>query len=440
MPEVTTFTGPLSSMMKNGQSFIWRPRHQKCLESIKLMACRTPILRPIDPRSSEKIWVITDAAVYGQGPDWHNCRPAGFMSKKFTSAQMNYFTFEVEALAIIEALMKWEDKLIGIPFTVVTDHKALQFLRDKKKVSPRLERWLEYLSRFKFDTIYVKGETNKVADSLSRYYASEPVGQEHPPYDMVSADVRLDPEGEYLPERRIAELRMSRIISDVREPRREEARVMNPAGSSSRDNTSAMDIDNDPRAVDSQAQDPNLQMKMEGDLDLHNVLQKGYEHDAVCKKVLENPTHHERFRIREGLVEHLNNRGHWVLCVPECKHGRKRLAQIILEHAHTVMQHLGNKKTNEYVRRWFWWPQVARDIEKFCTSCGTCQTTKSSTQRPQGLLHSLLIPDRPWQSIVLRLIVEGDQGRLTRRAGASTITCAARAEQGSTIRAGDKMY
>ncbi len=41
---------------------------------------------------------------------------------------------------------------------------------------------------------------------------------------------------------------------------------------------------------------------------------------------------------------------------------------------------------------------------------------------------------------VLRLIVEGDQGRLTRRAGASTSTCAARAEQCSTIRAGDKMY
>ncbi len=41
---------------------------------------------------------------------------------------------------------------------------------------------------------------------------------------------------------------------------------------------------------------------------------------------------------------------------------------------------------------------------------------------------------------VLRLIVEGDQGRLTRRAGASTSTCAARAEQGSMIRAGDKMY
>ncbi len=41
---------------------------------------------------------------------------------------------------------------------------------------------------------------------------------------------------------------------------------------------------------------------------------------------------------------------------------------------------------------------------------------------------------------LLRLIVEGDQGRLTRRAGALTSTCAARAEQGSTIRAGDKMY
>ncbi len=410
MPDVSTFTGPLSSMMKNGQSFIWRPLHQKCLESIKLMACRTPILRPIDPRLPEKIWVITDAsttgvgAVYGQGPDWHNCRPAGFMSKKFTSAQTNYFTFEVEALAILEALMKWEDKLIGIPFTVVTDHKALQFLRDKKKVSPRLERWLEYLSRFKFDVIYVKGESNKVADSLSRYYASEPFDQEHPPYDMVSADVRLDPEGEYLPERRIAELRMSRVISDVREARRDESRVMNAHKSTQQESGNENETEDDPRIVDSQARDPNLRSRVAGEFDLKRILQQGYKDDTVCKKIIENPTHHERFRLRDGLVEHLDNRDRWVLCVPEAKHGRKRIAQLILEHAHTAMGHMGTKKTNEYVRRWFWWPQMTRDIEKYCASCGTCQTTKSSTQRPQGLLHNLPIPERPWQSIAMDFV------------------------------------
>ena len=39
------------------------------------------------------------------------CWPAGFLSKKFSDAQRNYRTFEHETIAILEALLKWEDKL-----------------------------------------------------------------------------------------------------------------------------------------------------------------------------------------------------------------------------------------------------------------------------------------------------------------------------------------
>jgi hypothetical protein len=42
---------------------------------------------------------------------------------------------------------------------------------------------------------------------------------------------------------------------------------------------------------------------------------------------------------------------------------------------------------------------MATDIELFCTLCAKCQMNKTSTQLPKGLLHSLPIPDRPWQLI-----------------------------------------
>lgn len=44
---------------------------------------------------------------------------------------------------------------------------------------------------------------------------------------------------------------------------------------------------------------------------------------------------------------------------------------------------------------------MGREVEKYCNSCGTCQTTKSSNQRTAGLLHSLPIPPRPWASIAM---------------------------------------
>jgi RNase H-like domain found in reverse transcriptase len=47
-------------------------------------------------------------AVYGEGPEWQTCRPAGFLSKKFSVAQQHSRTHEHETIAMLEALMKWE--------------------------------------------------------------------------------------------------------------------------------------------------------------------------------------------------------------------------------------------------------------------------------------------------------------------------------------------
>ena len=62
-----------------------------------------------------------------QGTEWYSARLAGFLSKKFTPAQCIYHTWEQELIAILEALIKWEDKLIGHEITIVTEHKALTF-------------------------------------------------------------------------------------------------------------------------------------------------------------------------------------------------------------------------------------------------------------------------------------------------------------------------
>jgi hypothetical protein len=205
MPNVSAFMSPLSAITRNGHAFEWRPIHQKCFEEIKRLACATPILKPIDTSIAEPIWVICDAstsgigAVYGQGKDWKTCRPAGFMSKKFKDAQYNYRVFEMETIAILEALAKWEDKLVGRTFKVVTDHKALEFFQNQRKLSGRQTRWAEFLSRFDYEILYVKGKYNKVADCLSRYYGSDAPEEIHEEAVYVNIDSRLDPDGDDLP-------------------------------------------------------------------------------------------------------------------------------------------------------------------------------------------------------------------------------------------------
>ena len=100
MPDVSTYATPLTRIQRNGHPFQWREIHDKCFQTIKALVCKYPILRPIDPSKPEPIWLMCDTllygvgALYGQGPKWKTCRPAGFMSKKLTDTQQNYWTFK----------------------------------------------------------------------------------------------------------------------------------------------------------------------------------------------------------------------------------------------------------------------------------------------------------------------------------------------------------
>ena len=93
MLDISAYNMPLTGIQKNGHPFQWRDIHKTCFQTIKALACKYLILRPIDPSKPELIWLVCDASLYDvrslyeQGPNWKTCRPAGFMSKKLTDAQ-----------------------------------------------------------------------------------------------------------------------------------------------------------------------------------------------------------------------------------------------------------------------------------------------------------------------------------------------------------------
>jgi RNase H-like domain found in reverse transcriptase len=117
----------------------------------------------------------------------------------FSDAQRNYWTFEHETIMILEALLKWEDKLIGRCIHVITDHQALEFFQTQRHLSVRQTQWMEYLSCFNFDIHYVKGKLNKVADTLSCYYQFDCWDDAPLVQHYVFADVCLDPNHKDLP-------------------------------------------------------------------------------------------------------------------------------------------------------------------------------------------------------------------------------------------------
>ncbi|GJP36383.1 hypothetical protein CLOM_g20895, partial [Closterium sp. NIES-68] len=82
------------------------------------------------------------------------------------------------------------------------------------------------------------------------------------------------------------------------------------------------------------------------------------------------------------------------------------LRQLLLEEYHDVLYagHFGSNKTLTGIVKYYYWPHMADDIQKFVTSCTTCQRMKSSKQKKAGLLQPLPVPEQPWQVVSLDFI------------------------------------
>jgi hypothetical protein len=115
---------------------------------------------------------------------------------------------------------------------------------------------------------------------------------------------------------------------------------------------------------------------MANDKTFEEDILRGYEEDAffgrITKKNKENPL----FRIHNGLVWTQNRGGEEVLCIPSSKLLDTILHARIVEQAHQVVGHFGSQRTSDYVRRWYWWPRIYSDIEKYCRSCEICTRSK----------------------------------------------------------------
>jgi hypothetical protein len=88
--------------------------------------------------------MITDGSATGisgvvsQGEDWKAAKVAAFYSAKLNSAQQNYPVHEIEMLAGIETMLRHADILLN-----------------QKNLSGRQARWLEKISSFDFEVVYV---------------------------------------------------------------------------------------------------------------------------------------------------------------------------------------------------------------------------------------------------------------------------------------------
>lgn len=155
---------PLTALVSKHAKWQWTSVEQNAFDTMKRIIGREVLLSY--PDFSKPFDIHTDAShtQIGSVISQEN-RPIAFYSRKLNPAQSRYTTTERELLAIVETLKEFRNILLGQQLNVYTDHKNLTY---KNFNTERVLRWRLILEEFGPILYYVKGETNIVADALSR--------------------------------------------------------------------------------------------------------------------------------------------------------------------------------------------------------------------------------------------------------------------------------
>ncbi|KAL0154077.1 hypothetical protein M9458_050536 [Cirrhinus mrigala] len=171
----SSVAAPLTAMTKRQTTqLIWSPEALQAFDELRVRFTSAPILRHPDPNKS--FIVEVDASNTGVGAilsqrhgDPAKTFPCAYFSRKLSFAERNYDVGNRELLAMKLALEEWRHWLEGAkhPFTILTDHKNLEYLRSAKRLNPRQARWALFFTRFQFIVTYRPGSKNTKADALS---------------------------------------------------------------------------------------------------------------------------------------------------------------------------------------------------------------------------------------------------------------------------------
>ena len=162
----------LTDLLRADTNFCFDFRQKEAFDALKRALCDRPVLMLYDPKAETELH--TDACKYGYGAtlmqkgDDQKYHPVYFYSKKTKTAEEKYCSYELEALAIVNALKKLRVYLIGLKFKIVTDCSAFKSTMSKKEICPRIARWAMVLEEYDYEMEHRTANRMRHVDGLSR--------------------------------------------------------------------------------------------------------------------------------------------------------------------------------------------------------------------------------------------------------------------------------
>ena len=308
--------------------FEWGPEQLQAFQTLRRQLTCAPVLALPNEVDPFKVEVDTSGYALGgvlsqfQNGKWH---PVAFISRTMSEAELNYEIYDKELLAIMYAMEQWRHYLLGTPkpFEVLTDHKNLEYFRKPQKLNGRQARWYLRLQEYNYTLRHIPGTTNSKVDILSRLpWYKETIPEQK--------DVQLLKDDFFI--------KKLTLLKDEQ---------FSGGGTASKIPIKSI-------TVTSQQLTKRVSAC------------KSREH--VVLKMKEDKPHlfHDR-----GDVLFYEGRAY----VPP----DPKLRQDILHDHHDapLAGHPGVFRTDELVRRIYWWPSLLTDVKKYVKGCDACQRNKA---------------------------------------------------------------
>jgi hypothetical protein len=164
----------LDSRSTSVTEWTWEARHQKAFEELKTRVTTEPVLA--HPILTDPFKLEVDASGFAMGAvllqkkEDGKKHPIAYYSKTLSTAERNYDIYDLELLAIVNALDHWRQYLVGSPHKIIiySNHQNLLYWKEPHKISHRIAREVLMLSEYNFEICHIKGTANGRADTLSR--------------------------------------------------------------------------------------------------------------------------------------------------------------------------------------------------------------------------------------------------------------------------------
>lgn len=164
-------TAVITKLTKNGEPWVWASEHEQARQYVINVLTQRPVLAVFNPTLPTELH--TDASSIGYGAILLQTvngvsKVIAYFSKRTTPEESRYHSYELETLAIFNALKHFRVYLLGISFKIITDCNAVKATQNKKDLIPRVARWWLYFQDFNFEIEYRKGKEIGHVDYLSR--------------------------------------------------------------------------------------------------------------------------------------------------------------------------------------------------------------------------------------------------------------------------------